>query len=187
MTTSSGPLGGHALHIAALLGPLVVVAVIGIVADVRAWSRRRGTRTASGRRVVIGVAVLSFTTAVIHAAVCPEHVREAALYGGFFAASALLQGIWPLLVLVRPDRRVLVAGAAGNLAVVVLWLVTRTVGIPLGPEAGEVEALGALDVIATAAEIGVVALCIRMLLNHSAVRETRDPVSGPVVAGAARP
>jgi len=44
------------------------------------------------------------------------------------------------------------------LAVVLLWLVTRTAGIPLiGPHAGDVEAAGALDLTCTLSEVGIVA------------------------------
>jgi hypothetical protein len=59
----------------------------------------------------------------------------------------------------------LLAGVAGNLAIVALYLLTRTVGIPLfGPEAGRVEAVGFADVCATASEVGIgVALGVALL------------------------
>jgi hypothetical protein len=41
---------------------------------------------------------------------------------------------------------------------VILWLVTRTTGIPLfGPHAGEIEEAGVLDVACALAEVGIVA------------------------------
>ena len=49
-------------------------------------------------------------------------------------------------------------GAAGNLAVAILWLVTRTTGVPLlGPHAAEVEDVGVLDLACTLGEVGIVA------------------------------
>jgi hypothetical protein len=45
-------------------------------------------------------------------------------------------------------------GIAANLGIVVLWLVTRTSGIPFfGPHAEEVEAVGGLDLAAAVAEL----------------------------------
>jgi hypothetical protein len=56
-----------------------------------------------------------------------------------------------------PARPLLLFGVAGNLTIVILWLVTRTSGIPLlGPHAGDVEEVGALDLLCTLAEVCVV-------------------------------
>ena len=44
-----------------------------------------------------------------------------------------------------------------------MWVVSRTVGIPLGPAAGEVEGMGALDVISTATEVALVVLLMGLL------------------------
>jgi hypothetical protein len=41
---------------------------------------------------------------------------------------------------------------------VILWLVTRTSGIPLfGPHAGDIEEVGTLDLVCTLAEVGIIA------------------------------
>ena len=47
-----------------------------------------------------------------------------------------------------------------------MWLVTRTVGTPLGPEAGEVEAVGALDTITAAFEAAIVTCCTWRLITY---------------------
>ena len=114
------------------------------------------------------VAALSLLAAAIHAWVVPEHLEEWWGYGAFFLVCALAQGLYALGLLRRPSRPFLLLGVGGNLAVVILWLVTRTTGIPLlGPHAGEIEEVGGLDLICTFAEIGVViglgALAIRGL------------------------
>ena len=50
----------------------------------------------------------------------------------------------------------MIAGVAGNLAIVGLYLLTRTTGIPVfGPGAGEVEGIGFADVCATTSELGI--------------------------------
>lgn len=56
---------------------------------------------------------------------------------------------------------------AGNLAVVALYAVTRTVGIPLfGPQAGEVEAVGAVDLATLGAELALVACLARLVAGE---------------------
>ena len=46
-----------------------------------------------------------------------------------------------------------------NLAIVLLWLATRTVGLPIGPDPGEVEPAGLHDLLATADELAIVLAC----------------------------
>jgi hypothetical protein len=70
-----------------------------------------------------------------------------------------------ILVAARPVRReVLWAGILGNAAIIVLWMVTRTLGIPLGPEAGMIEEIGVLDLTSKIAELAVI-ICLAVLLN----------------------
>jgi hypothetical protein len=86
----------------------------------------------------------------------PEHFEEWWGYGAFFLVSAIFQGAYAPALVRWPRPWIFYLGIAANLGVVVLWLVTRTVGIPFfGPHAGEVEAVGALDLVATAAEVAL--------------------------------
>ena len=88
----------------------------------------------------------------------PEHLEEWWGYGAFFVVLAVVQGLYGFGLLRRTSRPYLLLGVAGNLAVAILWLVTRTMGIPLlGPHAGEVEGVGVLDLACTLAEVGIVA------------------------------
>ena len=110
----------------------------------------------SGATLHVAVA-LSLVTAVIHLWVAPEHFGEWWGYGAFFVVTAAAQGALALGLVLWPSRPLLLSGAAGNLIVVILWLVTRTTGIPLlGPHAGEVEEVGSLDLVCTVAEVCVV-------------------------------
>jgi hypothetical protein len=106
-----------------------------------------------------GAAALSLLAAAMHLWVVPEHLEEWWGYGTFFVVLAAAQGLYALGLLRRaPSRPLLLLGVAGNLAVVIIWLVTRTAGVPLlGPHAGEVEGIGALDLTCTLAEVGIVA------------------------------
>ncbi len=78
----------------------------------------------------------SVAAAGVHAAVFPHHLDEAFLVGAFFLAITLAQAAWACLVCLDATRRLLLAGIAGNLALVALWAVSRSVGLPvLGREA----------------------------------------------------
>ncbi len=97
-----------------------------------------------------------------------EHFEEWWGYGAFFLVAALAQVLYIPLVLVWPTRIVLLLGIGGNLTIVALYLLTRTVGIPLfGPGVGEVEGVGFIDLCATASEVGIAAA-----LGAAVFRET---------------
>jgi hypothetical protein len=135
-------------------------------------SRERGARASLSptreelplaERVVVPVALVSsVAAAVAHAAVCPAHFEEGVLFGMFFAVSALLQLLWAGLLAVHRSRPLLAVGAAGNLAIVGLWAVTRTVGLPFGllPEP---EAVGPWDLACGMWELAVVGCCLGLL------------------------
>ncbi|GAA1897950.1 hypothetical protein [Lapillicoccus jejuensis] len=165
----------HGPHLL-LLGAWVLVVAVALVRgagggplprrDVRLW-------------VAAGASVVS---AAVHLAVVPEHLEESWLYGAFFLVLTLLQVAWAALAVRRPTPRLLLAGAVASGLVALLWAATRTVGIPLGPSAGEVEAVGLADVVATLTEVLVVA-CVAWVL--ASVRSARLSMAGgaPVVPG----
>ena len=113
----------------------------------------------------------------------PEHWQESPLYGGFFVAATVGQ-LGLAVLLARGSAPWLLAGnIAVQLGLVALWAVTRTAGIPLGPEAGMVEAVGLLDSLCVAAQVLSAAAC-GVLLRYGAVpafpagRPTSVVVSG---------
>jgi hypothetical protein len=132
---------------------------------------------ARGRwHTLYAAAALSLLAALIHLWVTPEHFEEWWGYGAFFLVSAAAQVLYAPIVLLWPARMVLLGGITGNLAIVALYLLTRTVGIPLfGPEAGEVEGFGFVDVCATASEVGV-AVALGAALLRDATPERRRTI-----------
>jgi hypothetical protein len=132
---------------------------------------------ATGReRTLYAAAALSLLAALIHLWVTPEHFEEWWGYGTFFLVTAAVQVLYAPLVLLLPTRMVLLLGIAGNLAIVGLYLLTRTVGIPFfGPGAGEVEGFGFVDVCATASEVGI-AVALGAALLRNASRERRRTI-----------
>lgn len=112
--------------------------------------------------VVYGAAAISVVAATIHLWATPEHFYEWWGYGLFFLAVALAQGLFGVMILRWPGQRFALAGILGNLSIILVYLLSRTTGIPVGPHTGAEEA-GALDMAATAAEIALVVLLVSLL------------------------
>jgi len=91
----------------------------------------------------------------------------------FFVVVALAQGFYSGALLRWPRPPLFILGVAGNLAIIVLYIVTRTAGIPLfGPHAGEVEVVGGIDFLSKMVEL---ALIITLLALVRANRRTNVP------------
>jgi len=157
----------HGAHVLLLAGPAMLIALVAFWSDLRAHVNRRSAPAVARKRPNVPVmlaAACSLGAAAVHLRVCPEHFEEATLYGVFFAVAAGCQAGWAVLAWRRPQQWLVAAAVAGNTAIVALWAVTRTVGIPLGAQRGSVEAIGALDVVATALEVGLVVCALWALV-----------------------
>lgn len=122
-------------------------------------------------RVGMAAALFSLAAATIHGIAMPEHFEEWVGYGLFFLFASLGQGIYGIMLLGRygqtsgvrkpalADRPYFnTIGIVLNVAIVVLYAVTRTVGIPFfGPEAGEVESVTPLSAASKVAEVALIA------------------------------
>lgn len=126
------------------------------------------TGPATARPYILGgLAALSVGAAAIHFAVVFEHFAEYVLYGVFFLVISWAQLIWPVVLLWRPARPWLWLGIAGNAVVIVVYVASRTVGLPFGPDLHEVESVGALDVVSCVLEATLIAGCAAMLWRPS--------------------
>jgi hypothetical protein len=170
----------HGVHSIMLLGPVAVLALIALTSDVRGrLEQSEQSERVESRQLppFILAAALSLLAAAVHLIVCPEHFQESVMYGGFFAATTAAQFAWSFLVVRRPSRWLLLSGVLGSCALIGLWAVSRTVGIPFGPASGQIEPVGALDLTATASELGVVLLVSWSLLAHRARRTYADTLT----------
>ena len=104
---------------------------------------------------VAGAALLSVASGAIHGRVIIDHYGEGPLIAGFFVVTTIFQ-IWWGSRIRRPTRSLLALGLAGSAVIVATWLVSRTTGVPIGPDAGEREAIGAVDLVATIYELGII-------------------------------
>jgi len=109
-------------------------------------------------------AALSLLAGFIHILAAPPYFDIWVGYGLFFALAITGQMTLAVVLWVyhtvwddQPRAVWLWAGIVGNGLIVALWLYTRTLGIPpLGPQAGLVLPMGALDLLSVAAEVGVI-------------------------------
>jgi hypothetical protein len=101
------------------------------------------------RSWLIRATVLAVSLGVIHMLATPLYFEQWLGYGVFFVTTAVLQVMYSMTLAVgRPNRTLLWLGIAGNTLVIAMWAVTRTLGIPFGPMAGEVLSVGLLDGVA---------------------------------------
>ncbi len=107
---------------------------------------------------------LSLAAGIIHGRAFFDHATHYWLFAVFFGVVAYGQVLLAFLIHRRPtDTRWLKGAAAGSLAVVGVWLVTRTLGLPIGPWAGRVEPVGVADLAATLDELVLAALVLAIL------------------------
>lgn len=129
-------------------------------------------------------ALMALAAGIIHLAQIGPHVEESWVFAAFFLivgiiqvlAAALLLRTWPVVWF-----RV---GLVGSAAVIVIWVASRTLGLPFGPEPGEVEAVAAPDAAASLAEaitVVVLALWLRDYAGQSG--RTGDVAGILTVAG----
>lgn len=102
------------------------------------------------------VAACSALAAGIHTWVVPEHYEEYTLFGVFFAVVAIAQVGWAVAVVGAPSPWLFSAGIALSAGVLAVWLLSRTAGLPVGPEPWAAEPAALLDVVAGAAELGII-------------------------------
>jgi hypothetical protein len=109
------------------------------------------------------LAALSMVAGCIHAVVAVPHFSEYAVYGSLFTALATFQLAWGAWIYGRPSRPAYRLGIAVSTAVILVWAISRTTGLPLGPDSGQAEAVGPLDPAASAIEAAIVLLCAGLL------------------------
>jgi hypothetical protein len=111
--------------------------------------------------------LLSAAAALVHFAVIKQHADEYWLYGAFFVVLGLVQLAWGVLIVSVSSRTLYALGALGNAAVVAIFVVTRTVGTLVGPEASAPATVGFGDIATTVFEALIVALSVALLSGVS--------------------
>jgi hypothetical protein len=151
--TAAGESGLSAILLAAL--PFLIAGVVLL-----------RTRNAPTSTIVLFSAAAGF----VHAVVTPEHFREDFAVGFFTLAVTVGQMAVVVAGLNRPSPRLWLSTAAGNAAVLAVWGLSRTTGLPVGPAAGTAEAIGLLDLACAAYEVAIIAGCLSLARSTVIVR-----------------
>lgn len=132
-------------------------------------------------RLLRWAAGLSVFAGVLHSLLTSSHFEQWWGYGVFFMLAAMAQGLYGFFVFAshllheapitqrwnaRQLRAYYAVGIAGNLLLVGMYVVTRTVGIPFfGPEAGTVEEWDVLGLVTKGLELVIVALLVVLAMQ----------------------
>src|SRR5690606_16027184 len=125
--------------------------------------------------------------AIIHVAMVPTHAAASLLDGSGFAAAAW----FPLRlagphVAGRPRSAPDTTAAVGNAIILALYVVSRTVGLPVGGHEGIVEEVGAIDGLSALLEVSAVILSLYLLVAPASKRISPLPaLAGLAVLGLA--
>ena len=126
-------------------------------------------------------AAASLGAAAVHTSALSQHSFDV-LHAGTFMAMAIFQAFWAYLVLRSTEGRVLLAGAVGHGTIAVLWLITRTTGLPDWlPGAPGAEPAGLKDVAATLLAVAALAAIDLLSRRDVAARRIRATRAGAAV------
>jgi len=142
-------------------------------------------RTTIGSYVRWLAAALSAASAAVHYGYAPHHLQEDWAHGWFFVIIATAQLGFAFLVVTRPTRLLWALATLLNVGIVGTWIVSRTSGLPFGPEALRKEAVGTADVVSIVLDAAVIVLALVALFAPKLMdRELRDRMGARFTTGA---
>jgi hypothetical protein len=101
------------------------------------------------------LAAASLGAGAIHLAFAGAHYEEWRPLGVAFVAAGAFQVLWAAYVVTHDSRSALRVGGLLSLLFVGTYLISRTTGLPLGPEAFTAETVGEIDQLCCALELPV--------------------------------
>ncbi len=116
----------------------------------RKTSTQGGLELGTALAAVVGI--LACGAGILHLLASRDHLEHAPIAASFVLLG-LAQFAWGALVAWRRSPRVLALGALGSLAVVAVWVLSRTMGIPIMDAISQAEPIGIADATATFFEL----------------------------------
>lgn len=125
-------------------------------------------RTTLARQVTVGsarygAAALALIAGLIHLYIAPEHFEEAFEFGLFMVVVGAAQVAAGTLLAVRPSRPLVIATVVGTLLLFAVYGVSRTAGLPFGPEPWHPEHVHTIDVVSKATEFALLLVLLRVV------------------------
>jgi hypothetical protein len=136
----------------------------------------------AARSWALDAAVLSIAAGAVHLVAAGAH-HDVALLGWLLAAAGLGQLALGALILVRSSLQKLRVIFLFNGAVVLAWVASRTVGLPLPGAAGEVQTIGVQDAIAALLGCGAAVVAWLALGGRGQPKLLHSAVGATLVAG----
>jgi len=137
-------------------------------------------------RVLSAIALASVAAGAINVAAAATVGRGSTQNLAFFSVVAAAQLVWGVVSMAEAPRWWLAVGAAGNLVVVITWVVSRTASLPVGEYAGITLPVGFPDGLATALEVVIVAGAVALMVRgNGPVRALARSPRAAVAAAAA--
>jgi hypothetical protein len=152
-------------------------------------STDQATRPSVDTTVLVraGTCAALLGSAAVHATVVSEHYAEWPLAGLFFLGLQVVEVVLAITVVMAWGRRVAALVALASLGTLAVWTVSRTVGMPVGPESVQVrEAVGVPDLACVVLEVAALALVLPWVLGRRRAASTRGtPNRSSLIAAAA--
>jgi len=150
----------------------------------------RFAATPALQRTQCGASVYLSAAAIIHFVVAPEHFAESWAHGIFFILIGCTQLLYAI-TLVAPrlwatkPRAFFLSGILGNSALILIYILSRTIGIPIGQHADHIEPVGLIDLLCQLFELAAILLLYVLLFTLYARSSIRDRVTKPPLIPAA--
>ena len=176
LATAYGTLDGGD-HPTVSIGGAMVLAAAGTLWALVLIDQQAAPRLAATSPVLLVLTWASVQAGLVHFAVVPQHFEEFWLYGLFFIVVGLAQIASVYLVIKLPLRPVLVVIALGNLAVAVVWAVTRTYGAVVGPDATKPARAGFGDIVSSVLEVVVSVAALMLVARPDRMRRSEPQQS----------
>ena len=122
-------------------------------------------RVATPPPVLMAMAALSAAAAVVHFVMVPSHMDEFATEGIAFAVAGWLQLLIAFYVWTQPTRALLGFSVLVNLGFIAVWAVSRTAGLPVGPNSGIAEEASLVDVTVVTLEVAFIVLALAVAIR----------------------
>lgn len=128
-------------------------------------------------------ALLSFAGGVIHLAVIRHHLDAAPVAGGL-ALMGTAQWLFAARIATRPSRPVRGAGVLLHATIIVIWLLSRTIGLVVVPGAEDPAPVGVPDLVANLFALATIVTAIAMRHSSYDLRPSSRPRVGTRLAAA---